>query len=151
MHWWNVTVLWLLSSLSATASSRWGNYIKSVGLLVKKSPSAWSRHLYSAESTTATVHLHTFLSELSVRCGVYRTPMLVVSLLTRERSHHSGSQTLTLAAYKITDYLQTVPPDHCTLFTPTRDLTTWLRWFNQLQHAHHGLASSLPVTSHSGS
>jgi len=42
---------------------------------------------------------------------VYRTPLLVLSLTPSEGPHHSNPDTLTLAADKITNSQQTVPPD----------------------------------------
>ena len=138
---------WQLSStqveLSAAVSSSWGDCVKSAVMLAKKSLNVWS-----ADSTTATLHLQVCSSRPSDRCSVYRT-LLLGSLLTHSQEITSPQFLMRLHWLPIKSRTtQTVPPD-----APWSHQRTWLRWFNLLQHTHRDgrdLASRLPVTSCTG-
>jgi len=66
--------------ISGVVGSCFFQLSQSFALLVKKSPSFWSRHSYSADWTTATLYSQAFPSRSSDRCSVYRTPLLLSSL-----------------------------------------------------------------------
>jgi len=108
-----VTISWrwnnTLVVLSTVASFSWGDCVKSVALLVKKSPSIWSQHSCSADWTTATLYLQAFPSRPSDHCSVYSCSSHHWHQV--KGPHHSSSDALTLVADKSMNYLLTVPPN----------------------------------------
>jgi len=94
----------------AVASFSLGDCIKSVALLVKKSPSVWSWHLGSADLTIAVLYSKAFPILPSDRCGVYRSRCSSHHWHQSKGPHHSSSDVLTLAAVK-SRISQIVSPD----------------------------------------
>jgi len=94
-RWSNTSVV-----LSAVASFSWGDYVKSVTLLVKKSPSIWSRHSSSADWTTAT--LYSQASRVDHQTVAACTECRCSSRHWHQAKwpHNSSSDALTLAAEK---------------------------------------------------
>jgi len=143
-RWSNTSVV-----LSAVASFSWGDYVKAVTLLVKK-----SRH--SGHGTRAQP------TGLLQRC-THRLSESTIQPLQRVQNATARLVTDTKPSDHITPVLihwHWLPKNHefstnCaswfTSFTPTSDLPTWPRWSNLLQHLRRGLASGLPVTSCTGS
>jgi Reverse transcriptase (RNA-dependent DNA polymerase) len=120
--------------------------VKSVVLLAKKSPSVWSLHLYSADSTTATLHWQASLGRLLDRRSMYRM-LLLVSSLTQSQAITSLQFSCAYIGCLQNQEFSTNCVSRCISFSLTSVPTKWLIWFNSLQQAHCGLASGLPVAS----